>query len=419
MSLNKEPETKQPSSITEGHPIAEEAENLVKNVDAIAESLPLMMAMMQVARKKAGKEYEEFLIKHGEFIEEKDHSKLYRVPLEHGSQLTLLRRNHESTQGGSRIIPRTLVVSLVSHYDYFLGKLLQHLFVLKPEMLNAVDRNLSFTELTEFSSIEAAREYVVEKEIEGVLRRSHPDQFEWMENRFGLRLRKDLPIWPEFVELTERRNLFVHTGGVVSSHYLTVCATHGVQHDNHLAVGDNLDVTPKYFKNACSCLLEISTKLAQVLWRKVDPKSMEIADRSLIEVTYELLDIENYELAKTLLDFGVNTLKTHSSDEDRRILLVNLAQSYKWLGEPDACSAILNAEDWSSSSDKFKLGVAVLQDDFDEAVQIMKRIGADGEVKEGAYKTWPLFQEFRKSEHIEKAFEEIFEKPFSTFESVE
>ena len=229
----------------------------------------------------------------------------------------------------------------------------------------------------------------------------------------------DLPIWPQFVELTERRNLFVHTGGVVSSQYLAVCAAHSVQHEADVAVGDMLGVSSTYFKNACSYLLEISTKLAQVLWRKSDHLSMEIADRSLIEVTYELLEIENYELARTLLDFGVNTLKRHSSDEDRRILLVNLAQSNKWLGEPETCNEILDKEDWSSCSEKFKLGVAVLHDDFDEAVNIMKRIGPEGEVTEADYKTWPLFQEFRKSEQLESTFEEIFGKPFSTFESVE
>ena len=207
-----------------------------------------------------------------------------------------------------------------------------------------------------------------------------------MENRFDLPLKKDLPIWPQFVELTERRNLFVHTGGVVSSQYLAVCAAHGVQHETDVGVGDVLGVPQTYFKNACSCLLEISTKLAQVLWRKIDPESMEVADRSLIEVTYELLEIENYSLAKTLVDFGVNTLKRHSSDSDRRLLLVNLAQCHKWLGKSEICNEILDKEDWSSSSDKFKLGVAVLHDDFDEAVKIMKRIGPEGEVTEADYK---------------------------------
>ena len=419
MSSNEKSNSGNDSSVTEYHPIAGEVGNLVKNVDAIAELLPLLMTIMQAARMVAEKKYEAYLTEHGELMEEKKGIKQFRVGFEHRMQLTRLRRSNESARRGSRIVPRTLVVSLVSHYDNFLGKLMKHLFILRPELLSAVDRQLTFTELAEFPSIEAAREYVLELEIESVMRKSHPDQFLWMEKRFQLPLRKDLPIWPQFVELTERRNLFVHTGGLVSSQYLTVCAAHGVQYEADVAVGDMLDVSPTYFKNACSCLIEISTKLAQVLWRKIDPTSIAIADRSLIEVTYELLEIENYELAKTLLDFGVNTLKRHSSDEDRRVLIINLAQSHKWLGEPETCNEILDKEDWSSCSDKFKLGIAVLQDNFDEAVSIMKRIGPEGEVSDGDYKTWPLFKEFRKSEQLESTFEEIFGKPFSTFESVE
>lgn len=94
MTSNANSDKEKPSSITEGHPIAEEAENLVKNVDAIAESLPLLMAMMRAARKAAGKEYEEYLAKHGELVDEKDGIKHFRVGPEHRMQLTRLRRRH-------------------------------------------------------------------------------------------------------------------------------------------------------------------------------------------------------------------------------------------------------------------------------------------------------------------------------------
>ncbi len=418
MSEDQKPQEKESSSTFDMHPIAQETENFVKNIDAIAETLPLLMGIMMAARKQAHEEYDSFLTKYGELMKEEGDGRQYFVAIEHRTELVRLRRRYESTVRGTRIVPRTLIVSLVSHYDFFLGRLLGHLFSIKPELLNAVDRQLSLSELSEFPSIEAAREYVIEKEIEGVMRRSHSDQFDWMENKFSIPLRKDLPIWPAFIEMTERRNLFAHTGGIVSSQYVSICASHDVKLPESINVGDQLDVNSDYFKMTCSCLIEISIKLAQVLWRKLEPTSNKAADRSLIESTYELLEIENYDLARTLLDFGVNTLKKHSNDEDRRILIINLAQSHKWLGQQDACIEVLNKEDWSACGDKFKLGVAVLMDDFNEAVLVMKRIGAEGEVVESDYKAWPLFQQFRRSKGFEKTFEEIFGKPFSTFETV-
>src|SRR2546423_10410038 len=63
---------------------------------------------------------------------------------------------------------------------------------------------------------------------------------------FRTLLRKDLPIWPVFVEVTERRNLFAHCSGKVSAQYLTVCDNHGVKFDGKPpCLNDALDVTPE------------------------------------------------------------------------------------------------------------------------------------------------------------------------------
>ena len=118
----------------------------------------------------------------------------------------------------------------------------------------------------------------VEKEIESVLRKSHTEQFDWLENKFGLKLRVDLKVWPVFVEVTERRNLFVHSNGMVSHQYLEVCKRHGSIPDPDIIPGKVLSVTRPYFDAAHECLFEVGVKLAQVLWRKVQPSDLEHSD---------------------------------------------------------------------------------------------------------------------------------------------
>jgi len=118
---------------------------------------------------------------------------------------------------------------LVHKYDAYLGRLLRVAFYIRPEILAASDKTLTYTDLASFKSLSAARESLIEREVESVIRDSHIDHFNWMEKRFDLPLRKDLEVWPKFVEITERRNLFVHCDGIVSSQYLSVCKAHGVQ----------------------------------------------------------------------------------------------------------------------------------------------------------------------------------------------
>jgi len=177
----------------------------------------------------------------------------------------------------------------VSSYDAFLGKLVGALFRIKPELLKSSDRTLTYLQLSDFDSISEAREHLLEKEIETLLRKSHSEQFEWLENRFAVKLRVDLPIWPTFIEVTERRNLFVHSDGIVSSQYLKVCREHEVALDSETKQGSQLEVPHVYFKSAYEAIFEIGVKLGQVLWRKLKPSDIEVAERqSVLTVLWAL-----------------------------------------------------------------------------------------------------------------------------------
>jgi hypothetical protein len=234
-----------------------------------------------------------------------------------------------------------------------------------------------------------------------------------LENKFGLPLRTNLPAWTLFIEITERRNLFVHTNGKISHQYLEVCERHKCTTPSDAAIGESLEITGEYFRSAYDCLFEIGVKLAQVLWRKLEPDKMLGADANLNRVCYELLVEGRYRLARVLLDFGAEILKKHASEESRLMLVVNRAQAYKWTGEDEACKKILGAEDWSATSMKFKLACAALRDDIETVLQLMAQMGNDGEINKHFYREWPLFREVRKSKQFAAKFEEIFGEPFT------
>ncbi len=56
------------------------------------------------------------------------------------------------------------MISLISQYDAFLGRLIRTLFLIKPESLSMSEKNISFAQLQTFESIEDAKEYILEKE---------------------------------------------------------------------------------------------------------------------------------------------------------------------------------------------------------------------------------------------------------------
>jgi hypothetical protein len=95
-------------------------------------------------------------------------------------------------------------------------------------------------------------------------------------------------------------------------------------------------------------------------------------------------------------------------------MVVNRAQTYKWTGNEDTCKKILDAEDWSATSQKFQLANAVLRDQFKEASEIVQQIGnKDEDVNKHAFREWPLFKEFRKSPEFIAIFEQVFGEPLN------
>ena len=185
--------------------------------------------MLHLMRLAEHKKFGEFLEKNAKLESETGNVKTFAIGPKHVHASRRKKRAVERLELGCETLPRIYVVALVSQFDFFVGRLLRCLYYLRPGLLHTSDRSLSFAQLVALESVDAAREFLIEKEVEALLRKSHSEQFDWLERKFGLPLRKGLDSWSACVELTERRNLFVHANGAVSSQYLAVCDQHGVQ----------------------------------------------------------------------------------------------------------------------------------------------------------------------------------------------
>ena len=391
--------------------MGEEIRSFASHIDSLWESFPMTMLVNQLLggdNEQKLRDFEDAQCS----VKVVDLSRRVEIPTEHYSKWKKLKLRRDQTALARKLVPRSLFVSVVSQYDAFLGKILRLIFLARPELLNASKREISFADLVQFSSIEAAREHIIGKEIDSILRMSHVEQFKWMENRFEVTLTK-LDVWPIFVELTQRRNLFVHVDGFVSRQYIAECSNANCKLADGIKEGDLLAVSPAYYDEACSCIFEVGVKLANVLWRKLFPDQLRDADSSLNELSFDLIERGKLRLAIALLSFAVG-LKKHSEESRRLMLVVNLAQAHKWKGNSDDCMRVLDAEDWSAVGDEFKLAEAVLRADWVRSVRIMRKIGKNGAVRKIDYRDWPLFQELRSRAEFVKTYSTIFGEAFPT-----
>jgi hypothetical protein len=287
-----------------------------------------------------------------------------------------------------------------------------------PEIVLTSEKSIKFSDLSKFNSIDEARSSLIGREIESVIRSSHHDQFAWMENRFSTPLRKNLSVWPDFVELCERRNLLTHTGGIVSAQYITNCKEEGVDLSD-IKMGTKLIVDGEYFSKAVSTIYEIGVKLCHVLWRKFAAQERQVADEALSELCYKLIYASSYKLAESLLNFGTTVLKKYSSDRTRRMMIVNYANAVRLQGRDSDAKKILAKEDWTASDHDFAICVAAVLGDIAEVVRLMPIIGAKGIPNAEDYRTWPVFRGLGSEATFTSTFEAVFCEPFVASSAIE
>jgi len=393
--------------------LAIEVLKFIADIECLNATLPLTMSLVGLLENRSGKKFNEFLAK--EAIEQKEKENgiiTYTLNTVDVKTADILNHKLNNFQNASRLIPRHFVISLVSQYDYLLGKIIRFIFTSNPEMLNSTEKSLRYTDLIAFESIPAAQEYLIEKEVESIIRKSHSDQFEWLTKRLKIPFTENLKSWPNFIELTERRNLFVHCDGKVSSQYIKVCTENKCAIDSCIKLGEELKVTKVYFNNAYRCIYEIGIKLSQVIWRQLYRNELEEPDANLIDITYRLIDRGEYELAIKLLDFFTGKPMKHANDTSRRMLIVNKAQAYKWIKDEKRCLEILALEDWTACDDRFKIGISVLRDDFESAYNLMKILSHNTEFDHSSYADWPIFKKFRQEEKFKVIYKECYGKDF-------
>ena len=309
------------------------------------------------------------------------------------------------------VLRSSLFLGLFSAYDSFCGDLIRALFQIKPALFAAVGGTVPVVDVLAADSIGDIKHAVLYDYIEDFRRKSYVDQFEVLEKLFDIKLRQ-FERWPRFVEASQRRNLVAHCGGVVSEQYLIVCKREDAA-VNDVVVGAQLDLQSNYFAEVCRLVAEVALKLGQTLWRKISPEGTELADRHLHHVSYEALQFEEWAWSALVSDFALGQRKL-ASEQNRLIAVVNHAIALKFGGDASAAQRLLDGVDWSATSPEFKLASAVLRDDFEEAAQIMARIGKRGElIDDSSYHDWPLFREFRETPQFQQTYEQVYGRTFT------
>lgn len=338
------------------------------------------------------------------------------IPVRHFREFQKRERHRGRTERALSLVPQSYLVSLVSLYDQFYAGLIKLIYRIDPDKLKENKKQFTYKELCEYQNVQEVKVVIVDETIEDRLRDSHVKQFEWLAGAMDVNTLKGFKEWPDFVELTERRNLFVHSDGIVSQQYINVCKSEKAYNEG-VKKGSQLKVDKEYFEKAFKTLYIVGIKLTQMLchtvYSKQYPNEYSDMDKLLINNIYELIAEELYDVAISVSEFAHDDhfMKDKHNGHDKCFILLNYAQAYKWSGQDEACQKLLAETDCTTWKDELLIPKLTLEGKFEQVYAKMRSVGKGSDILTAEnYRQWPIFKEIRKEEAFATLFKEIFEE---------
>lgn len=390
-------------------PIAEAIDKLILRASDICFSALTFIGSAEKWQIDQLKKHSKEINKYGDLLESEDDATRASALKHYFKAYSTFNRVKKSE------VVRTLEIghflSLFSAFDAFTGDLLSAIYNKNQELFKGINRSLTVSEMLQYENIEDVKTIILQNEIETFRRKSYVEQFETLEARFSINLKK-FPKWADFVECSQRRNLLTHCDGLISDQYIQVCTKEGCKFNPPVKPGERLGLSPTYLINSCNLIIEVALKLGQILWRDQFKNEIEQADDHLHVIQYDFLSRNYLDLALMAGEFAFN-LPKHSGETIKTIMLINYIIACKFTNDSSKVNNLLDSKDWGPLCGDFKLAVAILKDDYKEAANIMTKIGPKGEyVGEQSYHEWPLLNQFRETKEFQDAYNDIYGYPF-------
>ena len=388
----------------------------ISRLNSQIQSVPTLFNILSAQTVVNAQKVKDFVSKHGS--EEKDEKgrDIIKMPIEFSRAFERLISNMNNSFQALDNVGRNAVVAMVSMYDAYLSSLVKVIYSDMPQLLNQSQKEFKLNNILLYKDFDELKEIVTEDEIESLLRKSHVEQLKWLEGKLDMPLTgfKTLPL---FVELMERRNLFVHANGVVSRHYFETCEKYNIEIDEEVSLGKQLDATDDYVFKSYAILFQTGIMLGLVVWHKIRKQEGEELIDFLSEVCYDLIKEGHYDLAIVMIDFALDnkSFRKHINQASHIIFLVNKALSYHLKDMQKECLAIVEKLDLSAAEPVYKLAAAILKEDYDQAIGFMDQIGNIPKMRRD-YKEWPLFTKFREEESFKNKYKELFNEDYSCLE---
>lgn len=306
-----------------------------------------------------------------------------------------------------RLLHETSVQQLVNFYERLIGDIARS-YIFRNAQVAAKNQSFTYEQILEFGSLDEVKRAVVEAQVTDLIRKNDTvGQLKWLKEQMNVDVRSQFPEFKKFRHLELRRHAIVHAGGIATSEYLRQLKKLGGEES--ATEGTPLVLSSEEIEQAWEivyALGAVTVHLASVGdARRLDDRGQEErADGQLNAAAFWAIEQRRYGAAERILTYAHK--RRLSKTTDQLMVLVNLAQTYKWQGRDEECTQLLSEYDWEATSDQFRVCVAVLREEAPK--EYLARAVKNGDITLANLYEWPVFSKFREQEEFPVIVEEVF-----------
>jgi len=283
------------------------------------------------------------------------------------------------------------LISLLSNVELFFSQILHYYYNQYPDSAGVQKRTLTLKDLKTFASVNDAEKYLIDIKIDEVLRGNFESWISLLKEEIGLGLGYIKELLDELIEIYQRRNLFVHNGGIVNSIYISKVDESLRQ---ELKPGEVLSVEKEYLENSICKLQKAFILIGAELWKKLNPED-ENRGEILGEIVYENLLHSRWNLCEGLCYFSLNDSKINPVD--KTIAQINYWLCKKELGQYSQIAKEVEKIDFSDKKEIFQLGLFAIRGETNKIIEILPTIFDTNQSNLERIEEFPILRQFRET----------------------
>ncbi|HXE45131.1 MAG TPA: hypothetical protein VN635_08030 [Conexibacter sp.] len=290
----------------------------------------------------------------------------------------------------AEILRASLLAMVVAAFEALIAGVASQRYLLHPGALSATEPEFSLADLEGLATLDDARELLISKRIDILMRGGLDDWSRWFEKHADVDFAGASLDYVFVYEAFQRRNVVMHNGGLVSRLYK---ARLQARDQESPEPGSDLAVDAEYLEKAFTELTVLGLSVGVRAWLKWRPSDSLHVEQNLDDYVSAEGDEDRWESVRALANLGQAIA---SSEYRKNRFLLDELLARKLLDGIHTIADDLATWDTSALHDVFQLGAAALGDDLDSVFAILPVLIERKEVDEEMLREWSALDEARQ-----------------------